>query len=943
MAALDRAMASGDRVLAETATGSFRRCFSSARGHVANMPAAPRAERLRLLAELEIEVEHALHRAQSTGIVGARASIGSTSARGRAPSLQLRAAGAPIAREDPHAIAARGVASAASELPHAAAIQRAFGRHDVSDIRVQVGGEAEAASRELGARAYATGTLIAFAAPPDLHTAAHEAAHVVQQRAGIYLDGGIGAVGDRYEQHADRVADAVVRGESADALLDELPGGAAARPQVQRKTNGPDGESPASPIVCAPDILRFHAVEVGSVSEPLTTTFANRARRTATIESLEIVPSRREELRALPSEFELLARPGAKVLAPGQSVVLEVDYRPARLVRAVKAHLRATGRLGTTPFTAEAWLLGRSIEPRPENKQQRELALARRASVDLAAGSAAPPTRTYGEMLAALLAAQRLVAHTDAASERRAQALLGAVRDRLDALRSERHRLRRFGAGNHAGTFVFDMAEGAVIEWTRKLALGARIDTDAAVTRFRAGSEVLRFLTGEEADAPDLRGYDRRTRQFAIGAAIVTLAPGALASLLASAPALASVATQEASLLAYGARLLAPRVTVWALHNPVAALVVAESLLGLGIQLGEQGIGTFAAQVNDPLGALLLVGHLLIDVMQYRLARGGSGGSRSQSGGERTPAPRSPDDPVISEVQRRAAKLREVISNLAQQSSAEPATRPTAQGTSFKAPAKIQPAEPEKARAARSIDASQDRGGAPSRSEPAGQVRNSARGNGAWETSARPGEAPTPETISHGTVRMEDHPAFKATLAEATSLGFTVVNGAHARVSNIHVVNSNGVLIEVRRHLHVIPGMRYLDLEHEIGHIRQLLRFGSSPPPKAKLVQLPNGTEVKAEGNLASGVLTTKMDAIVEYHNRLDEYVRLATRGAPRPLLDEHAAGLSVWKLAAESAGLGYEKASVHAWAKQYFPEIPSLEVKCRQSGAALQPKTKRW
>jgi hypothetical protein len=43
----------------------------------------------------------------------------------------------------------------------------------------------------------------------------------VQQRAGVHLKGGVGQVDDPYEQHADRVADLVVRGESAEAVLDE--------------------------------------------------------------------------------------------------------------------------------------------------------------------------------------------------------------------------------------------------------------------------------------------------------------------------------------------------------------------------------------------------------------------------------------------------------------------------------------------------------------------------------------------------------------------------------------------------------------------------------------------------------------------------------------------------------------------------------------------------
>lgn len=71
----------------------------------------------------------------------------------------------------------------------------------------------------MGARAYAMGNHVAFGIQPDLHTAAHEAAHVVQQRAGVSLSGGVGQAGDAYERHADAVDDRVVAGESAEALL----------------------------------------------------------------------------------------------------------------------------------------------------------------------------------------------------------------------------------------------------------------------------------------------------------------------------------------------------------------------------------------------------------------------------------------------------------------------------------------------------------------------------------------------------------------------------------------------------------------------------------------------------------------------------------------------------------------------------------------------------
>src|SRR6266545_2566689 len=74
----------------------------------------------------------------------------------------------------------RGVgAGYGSPIPFFDQIQASFGRHDVGKIEAHVGGDAAAAASDIGARAYATGNQVAFAAPPDLHTAAHEAAHVV--------------------------------------------------------------------------------------------------------------------------------------------------------------------------------------------------------------------------------------------------------------------------------------------------------------------------------------------------------------------------------------------------------------------------------------------------------------------------------------------------------------------------------------------------------------------------------------------------------------------------------------------------------------------------------------------------------------------------------------------------------------------------------------------
>ncbi len=143
--------------------------------------------------------------------------------------------------------AAAGVRDGGQILPHREEIQHAFGRYDITHVRAHTGPAATHAARAIGALAYAAGDEVAFDAPPDLFTAAHEAAHVVQQRAGIALRAGVGQAGDAYEQHADAVAARVIAGRSAENLLGRVPaaghgtaspGAAVQRQEVKRAKGG---------------------------------------------------------------------------------------------------------------------------------------------------------------------------------------------------------------------------------------------------------------------------------------------------------------------------------------------------------------------------------------------------------------------------------------------------------------------------------------------------------------------------------------------------------------------------------------------------------------------------------------------------------------------------------------------------------------------------------
>jgi hypothetical protein len=117
-------------------------------------------------------------------------------------------------------IADAGFGGRSHRLPYLEQIQASFGRHDIGDVDAHVGGMAAKAGDVLGAHAYTRGEQVAFRESPDIHTAAHEAAHVVQQRqGGVLLSGPVGHADDRFERHADAVADLVVRGASAESLL----------------------------------------------------------------------------------------------------------------------------------------------------------------------------------------------------------------------------------------------------------------------------------------------------------------------------------------------------------------------------------------------------------------------------------------------------------------------------------------------------------------------------------------------------------------------------------------------------------------------------------------------------------------------------------------------------------------------------------------------------
>jgi hypothetical protein len=159
-----------------------------------------------------------------------------------------------------HAAAEHGIAGSSTPLPHLDPIQRAFGRHDVSGVKAHTDDAAREGATVMGAQAFASGDHVAFAGTPSLHTASHEAAHVVQQRGGVQLQGGVGEAGDAYERHADEVADAVVAGRSAEPILDAMAGGGSGGHAVQRNPARDDRAPPGA-------ITQDHAARVAEQAD----------------------------------------------------------------------------------------------------------------------------------------------------------------------------------------------------------------------------------------------------------------------------------------------------------------------------------------------------------------------------------------------------------------------------------------------------------------------------------------------------------------------------------------------------------------------------------------------------------------------------------------------------------------------------------------------------
>ncbi|HEX3762860.1 MAG TPA: hypothetical protein VHW23_29390 [Kofleriaceae bacterium] len=221
----------------------------------------------------------------------------------------------------------------------------------------------------------------------------------------------------------------------------------------------------------------------------------------------------------------------------------------------------------------------------------------------------------------------------------------------------------------------------------------------------------------------------------------------------------------------------------------------------------------------------------------------------------------------------------------------------------------------------------------PTRTEPTdgGAHEHKSSGLQKMETGASRGVDPTPESIRQGTVRMEDHPDFPQVREDLQAKGyeFTYDDGQAPKVKIVETVDADGEPIGLKKYLIANRGMRWLDLEHELGHVDQM---ESMEHPLVTDRVLEDGKPYK--GPNRGGFLTEQFNAITEYHNRLIEYFRLEDRGVDPATLEEHADGVRYWRERYESKGTKRGRSQT---AKEFidknFPDLPGLDARWLEEG----------
>lgn len=241
--------------------------------------------------------------------------------------------------QDERTKAAKGFAGTGGTLPHLDTLQRLLGtEHDLSSVTAHMDSSALGATSELGVLGMTSGERIAFGIMPDLFLVAHEVAHVLQQRAGVQLQNGMGQEQDHYEEMADAIAARVVAGQSAEDLLPRPGGRAPSSGAVQFK-------KAATPTKAAAPSKEQQEAQAKAQADAtaLAAALGQGGGAANAPEILRIINQPAEQLRLIRTAYEKNPPPGSKGM--GQDVLAKIPAENRSV--AVKQLTRA----GAAPLT----------------------------------------------------------------------------------------------------------------------------------------------------------------------------------------------------------------------------------------------------------------------------------------------------------------------------------------------------------------------------------------------------------------------------------------------------------------------------------------------------------------------------------------------------------------------------------------------------------------
>ncbi|WP_285555037.1 hypothetical protein [Actinoplanes regularis] len=202
------------------------------------------------------------------------------------------------------------------------------------------------------------------------------------------------------------------------------------------------------------------------------------------------------------------------------------------------------------------------------------------------------------------------------------------------------------------------------------------------------------------------------------------------------------------------------------------------------------------------------------------------------------------------------------------------------------------------------------------------------------------GVDPTPESIRQGTVRFREHPDFPRIAEEMRELGVEIYeeDAGWPETEYRHVYDAKGkVFWRLEKRMRVIPDMRFLDFEHEVGHVHQMesrTRFPNGPEWGTNAVR-DTGDGTFPSAKAVPNIIGNRM-FIVEYHVRLEEIIRLDRNGADPAIVAKHIEGLGEYAREYKQHVETRSQSKNAKFAADHFPDIPALREQVDAIAEAL-------